>query len=82
MEIYATIAMIAGLSYILLYFVDGKSGMTEEEKKEIVAALVNWAKKGCCVRRYVALAVIFLVLVYYYSIGKRTSANWKEICEN
>lgn len=59
MEIYATVVMIAGLSYILIYFSDGKSGMTEEEKKEIVTALVKWAKKGRRVRRYVALTVIF-----------------------
>lgn len=81
MEIYATIAMIAGLSYILLYFVDGKSGMTEEEKKEIVAALVKWAKEGRCVRKYMALAAIFLILVYYHSIGKRTMSDWKEVYE-
>ena len=81
MEIYATTAMIAGVSYIALYFADRRRGMTEEEKKEIIAALVAWAKKGKRVRRYVALAVIFVVLVYYHSIGKRTSANWKVIYE-
>lgn len=26
--------MVAGLAYLLLYFADGKNGMTEEEKKE------------------------------------------------
>ena len=81
MEIYATIAMIAGLSYLLLYFADGKNGMTEEEKKEIVAALVKWAKNGSRIKKYAALAVIFLILVYYHSIGKRTTADWKEIYE-
>lgn len=81
MEIYATIAMVAGLSYLLLYFADGKNGMTEEEKKEIIAALVKWAKKGKCFRKYVALAMIFLILVYYHSIGKRTTVDWKEVYE-
>ena len=80
-ETYATIAMIAGLSYLLLYFADGKNGMTEEEKKEIVSALVKWAKKGKRLRKYAALAVIFLVLVYYHSIGKRTSEEWKAVYE-
>lgn len=32
MEIYATIAMIAGLLYLLLYFADRERGLTEEEK--------------------------------------------------
>ncbi|MDE6749973.1 MAG: hypothetical protein K2K21_13065 [Lachnospiraceae bacterium] len=80
-ETYATIAMIAGLSYLLLYFADGKNGMTEEEKKEIVSALVKWAKKGKRLRKYTALAVIFLVLVYYHSIGKRTAKEWKAVYE-
>ena len=80
-EVYATIGMIAGLSYLLLYFADGESGMTEEEKKEIVGALVKWARKGKRFRRYVALAIVFVILVYYHSIGKRTTEEWKELCE-
>ena len=28
-EIYATVAMIAGLTYLLLYFADKETGMTE-----------------------------------------------------
>lgn len=78
-EIYATIAMIAGLSYLLLYFTDGKDGMTEDEKKEIIAALVKWAQKGKRLRRFAALAIIFLILVYYHSIGKRTAVECKSI---
>ena len=80
-EIYATIGMIAGLSYLLLYFADGTSGMTEEEKKEIVGALVKWARKGKRFRKYVALAIVFVILVYYHSIGKRTTVEWKELYE-
>lgn len=81
MEIYATIAMVAGLAYLLLYFADGKNGMTEEEKKETVAALIRWAKRGKRIRKYAALAAIFLILVYYHSIGKRTAADWKAVYE-
>lgn len=80
-EIYATIAMIAGLSYLLLYFTDGKNGMTEDEKKEIIASLVKWAQKGKRLRRFAALAIIFLILVYYHSMGKRTSVEWKAVYE-
>jgi len=80
-EVYATIGMIAGLSYLLLYFADGESGMTEEEKKEIVGALVKWARKGKRFRKYVALAIVFVILVYYHSIGKRTTMEWKELYE-
>ncbi len=80
-EIYATIGMISGLFYLLLYFTDRESGMTEEQKKEIVGALVEWAKKGTCIRKYAALAIIFVILLYYHSIGKRTTAEWKTLYE-
>ncbi|MCH5345338.1 MAG: InlB B-repeat-containing protein [Acetatifactor sp.] len=69
-EVYVTISMIAGLSYLLLYFADGESGMTEEEKKEIVGTLIKWGRKGKLLRRYVALAIIFVIMVYYHSVGK------------
>lgn len=79
-EIYATIAMITGLLYLVLYFAD-EGGITEDEKNEIVAALVKWAKQGSWVRKYVALVLIFFLLAYYHSIGKRTSVEWKTVYE-
>ena len=78
-EIYATIAMISGLSYVALYFIAEPGGMTEAEKNEVVARLIAWAKRGKKLRRYVALAVIFCVLVYYHGIGKRSAYNLKNI---
>ena len=79
LEIYATLAMIAGFSYVLLYFTDRKRGMTEETKRELVSRLVGWAKQGGRIRKYLALAAVFVLLVYYHSIGKKTCAEWKEI---
>ncbi|MBP3476819.1 MAG: leucine-rich repeat protein [Lachnospiraceae bacterium] len=81
-EIYATVAMIAGLFYLMLYFTDQERGMTEEEKKEKVAALIRWAKTGRSYRRYAALAVIFCLLLYYHSIGKCVSVEWKEVYDD
>ncbi len=72
-EVYATIAMIAGLSYLLSYFRDEQHGITEEEKNAIVEKLITWAKAGGYFRRKLALAAIFFLLVYYHSIGKRVS---------
>ncbi|MCD7726633.1 MAG: leucine-rich repeat protein, partial [Clostridiales bacterium] len=69
-ELYATVAMISGLLYLMLYFADKKHGMTEEEKKEKVAALVNWARAGSRFRKYAALTLIFFLLAYYHGIGK------------
>lgn len=80
-ELYATVAMIAGLSYLLLYFGSDSRGMTEEEKKEIVSKLIRWSRRGGRIYRLLALAAIFLVLVYYHSIGKKTAVNWKEVYE-
>ena len=78
-ELYATLSMIAGLTYVLMYFADRERGMSEEKKKELVSRLVGWAKQGGKIRRGLALAAIFVLLVYYHSIGKKTCAEWKEI---
>lgn len=78
-EIYATVAMIAGLSYLLLYFANDGQGMTEEKKKELVSRLIGWAKRGSVLRRYIAVSLICLLLVYYHSIGKRMTVDWKKI---
>lgn len=74
-EVYATIAMIAGLTYLLLYFMEEGRGMSEREKDAFVAAFIRWAKKGGTFRRCCAMAAIFCLLTYYHSIGKRTDRN-------
>lgn len=76
-ELYATLAMISGLGYLMLYFKDAGAGMTEERKKALVAGLVRWAKRGGRLRRLLALAIIFVVLVYYHGIAKKKCAEWK-----
>lgn len=70
-EIYATIAMIAGFTYLLLYFIEERRGMTEREKEVFVAAFIRWAKKGGFFRKCCALVAIFCILAYYHSVGKR-----------
>ncbi len=79
-EIYATAAMIAGLSYVMLIFARGKEGMTEEEKNIRVSALIEWSRKGSRLRKYAAFTAIFFLLLYYHSIGKRVNLEWEEIC--
>lgn len=79
LELYATIAMIAGFAYLLLYFSDRERGMTEETKKEFVSRIVRWAKQGGKIRKYYALAAIFVLLVYYHSIGKKTIIQYKAL---
>lgn len=79
LELYATLAMISCFSYLLLYFVDWKGGMTEETKKELVTRLVGWAKRGGRIRKCLALSGIFVLLLYYHSIGKNTCTEWKEM---
>ena len=81
-KIYATAAMIAGLSYVMLMFAKRKEGMTEEEKNNRVSAWLEWAGKGSRFRKYVALTAIFFLLLYYHSIGKRLDLEWKQICGN
>lgn len=79
-KIFATLGMVAGFTYLLLYFASGESGITEDEKEEIISRLVRWAKKGK-LRKYPALIVIMLFLVYYHSIGKSVSDEWRKVCE-
>ncbi len=75
----ATLSMIAGLTYLLLYLLDRRGGMTEEMKRELVFAIIDWAKQGGGCRTYLALAAIFVLLVYYHSIGKKICAGWEEV---
>ncbi len=79
MEIYATLAMVARLSYLGMLFKDGKMGMTEQEKKDLTASIIAWGRKGGKLRKKAALAAIFLVLFYYHRIGKRVCVDWKQI---
>lgn len=81
-ELYATLAMIAGFSYLLLYFTNRRRGMTEETKQELVSRIVMWAKRGGKIRRMPALIAVFVLLAYYHSIGKKLCVEWKEIYED
>ena len=80
-EIYATLAMISGLFYILLYFSTGENGMTEAEKNAFVSKIIGWAKRGSSFRKPIAIATIFWVLCYYHSIGKRVQVEWNRVYE-
>lgn len=77
-EMYATLAMIAGFAYLFLYFAGDKHGMTEEEKKALTSRLIQWAKRGGRVRKVLAISAIFLLLLYYHSIGKKVELEWKQ----
>ena len=77
-EIYATASMVAGFTYLLLYFKAKGHGMTEEKKEELVSRLVAWAKGAGGFKRALALAAVFLLLAYYHSIGKNVPEDWKE----
>lgn len=79
-KIFATLGMIAGFTYLLLYFTSGESGITEREKEEIISRLICWAQKGK-LRKYPALLMISLFLLYYHSIGKSVDVEWKKVYE-
>ena len=80
-DMYATTAMIAGISYLLLYFIEKKQGMSEEEKNKLIASLIAWAKEGAGsqkgIKRVIALILIVLILFYYHAIGKKLSLEWQ-----
>lgn len=76
-EVCATMAMVAGLSWLLLYFGNRKRGMSEQKKKEITAYFVAWGRKGGRLRKWIAISIIFVILVYYHSIGKKCNVDWE-----
>ncbi len=70
---WATVGMVAGAAYLLDLFRDKKGirlGITEEQKNELVARLIRWGKGKNKFLRWGTLAVIFMLLVFYHSIGK------------
>lgn len=79
-ELYATIALIEGLSYLMLMFTSER-GMTEKKKKELISILIEWAKEGGALPRLLALAAIFVLLAYYHSIGKQVTEEWTSVCD-
>lgn len=79
-KIFATLGMVAGFTYLLLYFTGGEGGITECEKEEVISRLVRWARKGRF-RKYPALAIIMLFLLYYHSIGRSVGDEWKKVYE-
>lgn len=65
---YTIIFFIALFLYTLLYFA---GNISEKKKKQIVDRLISWAKKGSKLKKYLSLALIFIFLTYYHSIGKQ-----------
>lgn len=68
LELYATVAMIAGFFYLLLLFLD-KYDISEEERRESLARLVEWAKRGGRLRRLPVMAVLLVMRTYYRIMG-------------
>ena len=81
MKVYLAVAAAAGSGFLLLYLSDHGDSMTEEAKKKRVDKWTQWAQKGGKARRMIAIALIFLVLLYYHAIGKepeKKDKKWKE----
>ncbi len=76
---YATMAMISGFAYLLLFFVDKRDVDTENERKNRIQRLIQWAKKGGNIRRLCALTAIFFMLAYYHSIGNYSRIKAKKL---
>lgn len=77
-KVYLAIAAAAGSGFLLLYLSDHGDSMTEEAKKKRVEKWTGWAQKGGKVRRTIAIAMIFLVLLYYHAIGKEPEKKDKK----
>ena len=75
----ATLTMIAGFLYLAELFREHKIGITEEQKDRLIQAIIRHAKGRSYPVRMLALGLIFVLLVFYHSIGKRVEANIEEL---
>jgi hypothetical protein len=78
----ATLGMIAGLAYLMDYFAEKKGvclGMTKAQKDKLISFLVGKAKGKSKFIRMSMLSVIFLILVFYHSIGKIVEVDGLEM---
>ncbi len=73
--IYFTVGIVSLIVFVILCLFTGKNGMSEEEKERRFSKIIAWGKRGGKVRAVIALAVIFLLLSFYYGIGMKTSEN-------
>lgn len=67
-----TIGVIALLVCVLLFFTTGKNGMSVEKKEHTFTSLIAWGRRGGKVRSVIALALISMLLIFYYGIGMKT----------
>lgn len=76
---HTTFYLVTGIAslfvFIILCLFTGNNGMTKEQKDRKFSKIIAWGKKGGKVRAAIALAVIFLLLSFYYSIGMKRSAK-------
>lgn len=75
--LYATIGIIAACVYVMILFFE-VFGMTEDEKNDIVARIVRWAKEGGRIRKMLAAAGVSMVRAYYCSVESRQRRNGKK----
>ena len=81
-QMYATLAMIAGFTYVLIMFTSDLFGMTEKTKEHIIKKLIRWGKGKNVMIRGVAITIMFVVLVYYHAIGKKLDDKEYEMIKN
>ena len=68
-HIYATLAMISGMTYLLYIFRPINVGISKEKKEELVDKLIKWAKSGNRMVKGIALLGITVILLYYHFIA-------------
>lgn len=75
---YATVGMTAGMLYLADLFRVSDLGLDEEDKKRIVERIVLKVKRKNKVFKALGIVAIFLILVFYHSIGKKVNGTSEE----
>lgn len=79
--LYAAIAMLAGLFYLLLLFGPRRAPMGKDDMQKKIRSLVRWSNAGGAFRKPVAMTAVFFLVAYYNIVRKLAKEERKDAYE-
>lgn len=79
----ATLAMVGGMGYLADMFVNKRNrlGMSESQKNMLIQRIIEKTRKRNKLVRWFAIALIAVILAFYYSIGKKNEESLRELAQ-
>ncbi len=71
------------MSYLADMFVNKRSrlGMSESQKNMLIRRIIEKTRKRNKLVRWLAIALIAVILAFYYSIGKKSEESLSELAQ-